>query len=57
MVCYELKGDAMAEPHPEEVTLNTLHEDLKGGFADLRLRIHPKRFREKCSLSPSISSG
>jgi hypothetical protein len=26
----------MAEPTPEDVTLNTLHEDLKVGFADLK---------------------
>ena len=26
----------MAEPIPEDVTLNTLHEDLKGGFTDLK---------------------
>lgn len=26
----------MARRGPENVTLNTLHEDLKGGFADLR---------------------
>ena len=26
----------MAEPKPEDVTLNTLHEDLNGGFADLK---------------------
>ncbi len=26
----------MAEPTPEDVTLNTLHEDLSAGFADLK---------------------
>jgi hypothetical protein len=26
----------MADENPEEVTLNTLHEDLKDGFADLK---------------------
>ena len=26
----------MPDSDPEEVTLNTLHEDLKGGFADLK---------------------
>ena len=26
----------MADPIPKDVTLNTLHEDLKGGFTDLK---------------------
>ncbi len=26
----------MADPTPKDVTLNTLHEDLTGGFADLK---------------------
>lgn len=25
----------MAEANPEDVSLNTLHEDLKGGFAEM----------------------
>ena len=31
-----VKGPAMAESKPEAVTLDTLHEDLKAGFADLK---------------------
>jgi hypothetical protein len=29
----------MADQNPEEVTLNTLHEDLKGGFTDVKSAI------------------
>lgn len=29
----------MAEPKPEDVTLNTLHQDLKGGFTDTKSAI------------------
>lgn len=29
----------MARPKPEDVTLNTLHEDLTGGFADLKSEV------------------
>ncbi len=36
MLWFIKKGPAMAEPMPEDVTLKTLHGDLKGGFADLK---------------------
>jgi hypothetical protein len=26
----------MADPNPEDVTLNTIHDDLEAGFADLK---------------------
>jgi hypothetical protein len=36
MVCSGDRGNAVGEQDHQDVTLHTLHEDMKSGFADLK---------------------
>jgi len=39
VVVFPAKGEPVAEHDSENVTLNTIHDDLKGGFTDLKTEL------------------